>query len=116
MNQNLETIRIRAIAAREKLSYANGDDQRIIARLDKIIRGAVLVKWMHLFAALFFCIFALFFLYLMYPDAEAMMLIAGFAAGGYAVCWIGVLVQIKIYSHAIAKVQPDFQTEYDTVA
>lgn len=115
MNRKLKTIRTKAIEAREKLSYADGDDQRMIGKLDKIIRGAVLVKWMHLFAAVFFCIFALFFLYLMYPDANAMMLIAGFATVGYAVCWLGVLIQIRIYNHTIGKVQSYRQTEHETV-
>jgi threonine/homoserine/homoserine lactone efflux protein len=110
MNKKLEEIRSKAIEAREKLSYANTGDQRTIARLDKIIRGAVLVKWMHRFAALFFIVFAAAFTYLTYPDARIMLLMLGIAAVGYAVCWIGIVVQMKIYAHTIGKARSALET------
>lgn len=105
MNRKLDRIRANAIGIREQLSCANPDDQRKIAKLDKIIRGAVLIKWMHLLAVIFFIVFAAVFICLMYPDAKDMLLVSSFAAAGYAISWMGIVIQIKIYSHAIGKVQ-----------
>jgi hypothetical protein len=110
MSNKFDSIRAKAIEAREKLSYANAGDQRTIAKLDKIIRGAMLVKWMHLLAVIFFIVFALFFMYLMYPDAKAMLLMLSFAAGGYAISWVGIVIQIKLYNHTIGKVQSALET------
>jgi hypothetical protein len=105
MNKKLISIREKAIKVREKLSYEKADDQRHIGKLDKIIRGTVLVKWMHLFAAVFFLIFAAFFTYLVYPDAKFMILMLSFAAGGYAVSLLGVIIQMKLYERTINKIQ-----------
>lgn len=115
MNKKLDKIRARAIEAREKLSYANADDQGTIAKLDKIIRGAVLVKWMHLFAAISFIVFAAVFTYLVYPDAKFMILMLGFAAGGYAISWIGIVIQMKLYNRTIGKVRSALKTRHDTL-
>lgn len=105
MNKKLDQIRASAIEIREQLSYAKPDDQKKIAKLDKIIRGAVIVKWMHLLAVVFFIVYTAVFIYLMYPDAKAMFLTSSFAAAGYAISWIGIVIQIKIYNHTIGKVQ-----------
>jgi hypothetical protein len=105
MNKKLISIREKAIKIREKLSYEKTDDQRHIGKLDKIIRGTVLVKWMHLFAVVFFLIFAAFFTYLVYPDAKFMILMLSFAVGGYAVSLLGVIIQIKLYERTINKIQ-----------
>ncbi len=110
MNQKLKSIRGKAIKAREKLSYANAGDQRAIVKLDKIIRGTVLVKWMHLIAVIFFIVFTVFFIFLMYPDIKMMLLILGFAAGGYFISWIGVVIQMKLYTQTIDKAQSSLQT------
>lgn len=57
MNKKLQAIRTRAIKIRETLSYEKTEDRKKIAKLDRIIRGAVYIKWMHLFAAVFFIAF-----------------------------------------------------------
>lgn len=116
MNKKLDKIRAKAIETREKLSFANVDDRKMIAKLDKIIRGAVLVKWMHLFSAVTFIVFAAVFMYLVYPDTKFMLLMAGFAAGGYAISWIGIVVQIKLYNRTIGKIRSALKTENDTLA
>jgi hypothetical protein len=103
MNKKLQATRTRAIKIRETLSYETTEDQKKIAKLDKIIRGTVMVKWMHLIAAVFFIAFALVFMFLMYPDVKAMMIMAGMAACGYAVSWLGVFIQIKMYDHTIGR-------------
>jgi hypothetical protein len=105
MKQKLARIREAAIEAREKLSYSNTADPNMIAKLDKIIRGAVLVKWMHHIAACFFIVFAAVFISLVYPDAKSMMLIAGFAMAGYAISRFGVAIQLKLYDRTIGKVR-----------
>ena len=110
MNKRLDAIRARAIEIREKLSYANSNEQKNIAMLEKIIRGAVLVKWMHLLAGIFFLCFAALFMYLMYPDAKAMVLMLGFAAGGYIVSQLGIMIQIKLYDRSIYKAQSTLNT------
>lgn len=94
MNKKLNRIRQEAIKVREKLSYEKTDDQRHIGKLDKIIRGTVLVKWMYVLAGLFFLIFAAFFTYLVYPDAKFMILMLSFAVGGYAVSLLGVFIHL----------------------
>ena len=110
MNKRLDAIRTRAIEIREKLSYSNPDEQKNIAMIEKIIRGAVLVKWMHLLAGIFFFFFAVIFTYLMYPDAKAMVLMLGFAAGGYIVSRLGIMIQIKLYDRSIYKAQSTLST------
>lgn len=111
MNKRLNGIRVKAIEIREKLSYANPDEQKKIAKLDKIIRGTVLVKWMHLFACIAFIVIAAVFMYLVYPDAKAMALILSFALGGYLICLFGVLIQMKMFDHAIGKVRSALETQ-----
>jgi hypothetical protein len=105
MNQKLDKIRTTAIGLREKLSYANAGDQPAIAKLDKIIRGAVLVKWMHLFAVVSFIAFAAVFIFLMYPDVQSMLLMLGIAACGYTISFLGIVVQMKLYNRTIGKVR-----------
>lgn len=103
MNKKLQAIRTRAIKIRETLSYEKTEDQKKIAKLDNIIRGTVYVKKMYLIAAVFFVAFTLVFLFLMYPDVKAMMVMLGFGVGGYAFSWFVIFVQTKIYDHAIGK-------------
>ncbi len=105
MNKKLDKIRAEAIEVREKLSYANPGDRKHIGKLDKIIRGAVLVGWIHLLASIFFIIFAVVFLYLTYPDAKFMAVILGFAVGGYAISWFGIMIQMKLFDRTIGKVR-----------
>lgn len=103
MNKKLQATRTRAIKIRETLSYKRTEDQKKIAKLDRIIRGTVYVKWMHLFAAVFFIAFALVLMFLTYPDVKAMIFILGITACGYTVSWLSVLIQIKMYDHTIDK-------------
>ena len=105
MNKKLDKIRTRAIGLREKLSYANVGDQPAIAKLDKIIRGAVLVKWIHFFAAVSFIIYAAVFTYLVYPDAQSMLLMLGIAACGYTISFLGIVIQMNLYNRTIGKVR-----------
>ena len=58
---------------------------------------------MHLIAAVFFIAYALVFMFQMYPNAKAMMIMLGMAVCGYAFSWFGVFIQIKIYDHTIGK-------------
>ncbi len=111
MNKRFDKIRAEAIEVREKLSYANPDDQSHIEKLDKIIRGAVLFKWIHLLASFFFIIFAASFLYFTYPDIKFMMVISGLAAGGYAISWFGMIVQLKLFERTIGKVRSAWDIE-----
>lgn len=105
MKKKLDKIRAAAIQTREKLSYDNTDDRKAIAKLDRVILGAVLVKWIQLFAAVSFAVLAAVFMYLVYPDVKIMLLMLGFAAVGYAVSWLGIVIQIKLYNHTIDKVR-----------
>lgn len=111
MNRKLSEIKKKAIQARENLTYGKIDDQRYIGKLDKIIRGAVLVKWMHRIACIFFITFAAFFMYMVYPQAKAMMLMLGFATGGYGVSLLGIIIQMKLYERTIGKVQSALQIQ-----
>lgn len=101
MNKKLNSIRERAIQARENLSSEKADDLGHIVKLNKIIRGTVLVKWMHFFAVVFYLIFAGFFTHMVYPEVKMMIILLGFAAGGYAVTLLGVVIQIKLYERTI---------------
>ncbi len=103
--KKLNEARTKAIELREKLSYANLEDQKHIIKLDKIVRGAVLVKRMHIFAAVFCIIFTAFFLYFMYPNAIGIMIILGLAGGCYALILAGIILQIKLYNHTIKKIK-----------
>jgi VIT1/CCC1 family predicted Fe2+/Mn2+ transporter len=113
MKKRLDKIRAAAIETREKLSYANADDRKAIAKLDRVILGAVLVKWIHLFAAVSFAVLAAVFMYLVYPDAKFMLLMLSFAAVGYAVSWLGIVIQMKLYDHTIDKVRAALEAEPD---
>ena len=115
MNKKLDKIRTTAIGLREMLSYANTCDQPAIAKLDKIIRGAVLVKWMHLFAVVSFIIFAAVFAYLVYPEFQFMLLMLGIAAGGYAISLLGIAVQIKLYNRTIGKVRSVLKSQHGSL-
>jgi hypothetical protein len=115
MNKKLDKIRTTAIGLREKLSYANAGDQPAIAKLDKIIRGAVLVKWMHLFAVVSFIIYAAVFTYLVYPDAQSMLLMLGIAACGYTISFLGIVIQIKLYKRSIGKVRAVLKSGPDSL-
>lgn len=110
MVKKLNAIRAKAIEARERLTSADVGDQSLIVKLDRIILGTVLVKWMHRFAAVFFIVFAAVFISLVYPDPKFMTLMAGFAAGGYAICLLGVVVQMKLYNRTIGKVRATLKT------
>ena len=101
MNKKLNSIREKAIQARENLSFEKADDQSHIVKLNKIIRGTVLVKWMHFFAGVFYLIFAVFFTHMVYPEVKMMIILLGFAVGGYAVTLLGVVIQIKLYERTI---------------
>ncbi len=103
MNKKLKGIREQAIKVREKLSYNKADEQRYIGQLDKIIRGTVLVKWMHLIAGIFFVVFTAIFTCLVYPKAQIMMIMLGFGVVGYGVTLLGVIIQIKLYERTIGK-------------
>ena len=105
MNKKLGAIREQAIKVREELSYNNSDEQRYIGQLDKIIRGTVLVKWMHLIAGIFFAVFTSVFTCLVYPEAEIMMIMLAFGVVGYGVTLLGVMIQIKLYERTIGRVQ-----------
>lgn len=107
MRKRLNSIKENAINEREKLSYYQTDNQRHIGKLDKIIRGTVLVKWLHLFAGIFFLIFAIFFTSMVYPDTKFMIVMLGFALGGYGVSLLGVIIQMRLYERAISKVQSE---------
>jgi hypothetical protein len=115
MKKRLDKIRAEAIQTREKLSYANADDQKAIAKLDRVILGAVLVKWIHLFAAVSFAVLAAVFMYMVYPEAKIMLLMLSFAAVGYAVSWLGIVIQMRLYSHTIGKVRAALEAETDTL-
>ena len=93
------------MAIREKLSYANTEHHKAITSMDKIIRGAVLMKWMYLLATIFFIIFGAYFLFMVYPEIQFMLVILGFLIGGYAITFFGSMVQIKIFNRTIEKVR-----------
>ena len=65
------------MAIREKLSYANTEHHKAITSMDKIIRGAVLMKWMYLLATIFYIIFGAYFLFMVYPEIQFMLVILG---------------------------------------
>jgi len=105
VNKKLGAIREQAIKVREKLSYNKAEEQRYIGQLDRIIRGTVLVKWMHILAGIFFAAFTATFTCLVYPEAQIMMVMLAFGVGGYGVTLLGVIIQIKLYERTIGKVQ-----------
>lgn len=105
MKKKLNAIREKAIKVRESLTYDKADDRSHIGKIDRIIRGTVIAKWLYLLASIFFPIYAVFFTYMMYPKVKFIIIELAFAVGGYAVCLIGGAVQIKLYERTIAKVQ-----------
>lgn len=105
MNKKLKDLKEKAIRIREGLTYDKKNERCHIGKLDKIIRGTVLVKWMHLFSAIFFFIFATFFTIMMYPEVRMIILMLGFAAVGYAISLLGVIIQMKLYERTVNKIQ-----------
>lgn len=105
IENKLENVRKAAISVRERMISTNDGDKRTFAKIDKIIRGAVYVKYMHRLAMIFFIVWAIVFLYLMYPDATGMIIPAVGCAIAYAVCFTGILIQIQIYRRTIKKAQ-----------
>jgi hypothetical protein len=101
MNKKLNSIRKKAIQVKENLTFGKTDDQSRIVKLNRIIRGTVLVKWMHFFAAVFYLIFAAFFTHMVYPEVKMMLILLGFAAGGYTVTLLVIVIQIKLYERTI---------------
>lgn len=89
---------------REELTAQDIDQHVAITKLDKIIRGTVLVEWLHRLAVAFFILFTAIFLYLLYPDAKAMVVTSAIAACGYVVSLIGVFIQLKLYHYTVGKI------------
>jgi len=112
MKQRLNSIRDNAITVREGLSGDHADNRRLALQLDRIIRGTNYVQWMHRIAIVFFVLFAAFFVTMVYPSTTHMLTILGFAVGGYVVCLLGILFQMKLYERTIAKAKslPQQQT------
>lgn len=100
-------IRQAAIDVREELIRTNGGNKRILSKIEKIIRVAVYLKWMHRLAMLFFMVWAAAFLYLMYPDAKGMIFISIICALGYVVSLTFISIQIKRYRNTIKKAHAD---------
>ncbi len=105
MKERLSTIRENAIAVRECLSDGLADHQDYIFKLERIIRGTRFVKWLHRLAAIFFILFAVFFVSLLYPSVQSMLIMLGIAVCGYGVSLLSILVQMKLYERTIFKIE-----------
>lgn len=107
--KKLVEVKEKATLVRERLVGTAGTDQKQLARLDRTIRGAAIVQWLNLFAVIFFILFSAVFSYLQYPYLKGIGLILGCSVAGYAICYVGILIQIKLYERTIANAEADMQ-------
>lgn len=105
MNNKLKQIQSSAIKTREKLSYENPEEHRLISNLEKIIRGTTYVKRLLIISVIFFIVTGAGFMVLLYPDTAAMLTVLGMGIVGSMICWLGVVIQAKLYERTISKTQ-----------